>query len=453
LTEGTDRTQLIARATKAIATDRGAGGFGRSTSYKGADFSFNPDTDLKRVLEMVQKDPVVRGAITTLVDRTLEPGFSFYGKDKKSRQQSAVDKMEELRFTRLLRPLLQHLFSYNNAFIEIVKEGEDPKELHMIDPRYLEPQGDRHGEITRYVQQVGEALVTWEPEEVVHLKTTPLSNSVWGDVDMSALWTACALKYHIKKLYLWQYETNQFRPLLNIKNASDDQIKRFLAFLAEARSDIKKLVPIEGEVESIVLEVAHDYSKAKELLTYLDYEILNILQVPPIAVGLPDNSNRSNSDAQERALNTRIRSIHGILEDIISHDLLPKLGFEKVTLKFNTVDDKSMDTYLQMAERMKNMGFKTELIKDFLEAKGFDFPSGEIFDEELLALAKQPPEVGGAPGTKKSQDMMPSRAGKMPGQASQKIGTGERSTTRKEQLLSREEPSWRKYGVIEVEEK
>jgi hypothetical protein len=41
----------------------------------------------------------------------------------------------------------------------------------------------------------------------------------------------------------------------------------------------------------------------------------------------------------------------------------------------------------------------------------------------------------------------------MPGQANQKIGTGERSTTRKEQLLSREEPSWRKYGVIEVEEK
>jgi hypothetical protein len=453
LAEGTDRTELIARATKAIVADRGASGFGRSTSSKGGDYAFNPDTDLKRVLEMVQKDPVVRGAITTLVDRTIEPGFSFYGKDKKSRQQSAVDKMEELRFTRLLRPMLQHLFTYNNAFIEIVKGGEEPKELHMIDPRYLEPQGDDHGEIVRYVQQSAQGgVVTWTAEEVVHLKTTPLSNSVWGDIDMRALWTACALKYHIKKLYLWQYETNQFRPLLNIKDATNEQITRFLTFLDQARSDIKKLVPIEGEVESIHLEMMQDYSKVKELLTYLDYEILNILQVPPIAVGLPDNSNRSNSDAQERALNTRIRSIHLLLEDLISHDLLPKLGFEKVTLKFNTVDDKSMDTYLQMAERMKNMGFKTELIKDFLEAKGFDFPEGEIFDEELLALAKQPKQEAGMPGTKKSQDMQPSRAGKMPGQANEKIGSGERSTTRKEQLLSREEPAWRKYGTIEVEE-
>jgi hypothetical protein len=120
----------------------------------------------------------------------------------------------------------------------------------------------------------------------------------------------------------------------------------------------------------------------------------------------------------------------------VSHDLLPKLGFDKITLKFNVVDDKSMDTYLQMAERMKTMGIKTPLIKDFLEAKGFDFPEGEIFDEELLALAKQPKEVG-VSGQKKSADMQPSRQGKMPGQSSEKVGSGERGTTRKDQLVAR----------------
>lgn len=441
MAESESRTELIARATKAIIADNGLVGV---TTAQSADYLLNPNENLNRVLEVVQQDPVVRGAITTLIDKTLEPGYSFYGKDKKSRQQSAIDKMGELRFDALMRRLLQHLFTYNNAFIEIVKAGDEVTELHMLDPRYIEVQSNKHGEVKQYVQKApnGE-IITWTPKQVVHIKTTPLSGSVWGDVDLKALWTTCALSYHIKKLYLWQYETNQFRPLLNIQNATDDQIKRFLAYLEQARSDIKRLIPIEGEVEAIVLGQMHDFTKVKDLLTYLDYEKLNLLQVPPISVGLPDNSNRSNSDAQERALNTRIRSIQRNLEDTISYDFMPNLNFEKVTLKFNVIDDKALDSYLQMAERMKNMGFKEELIKDFLESKGFDLPEGDIFEavdvnpETGMPLPKGSDPQAAASFTKKSMDMMPSRQGKMPGTANKKIGSGEQSTTRKDQLVAR----------------
>lgn len=433
------RDELISRATKAIIQDRN--GFAFSTRKQSSDFSLVPDTNMNRVLEVVQQDPVVRGAITTLVDRTLEPGFAFYGKDKKSRNAEANDKMRELRFETLMRQLLQQLFTYNNIFIEVVKLGTTPKELHLIDPRNLEIQTNKHGEIVRYVQNAGESVVTWEPEEVVHLKTTPLGGAIWGDVDMKALWVTCALKYHIKKLFLWQYETNQFRPLLNLKNATDDQVRRFLTFLEGARADIKKLVPIEGEVETIFLDQMQDYTKVKALLTYLDYEILNLLQVPPIAVGLPDNSNRSNTDGQDRAFNTRIKAVHRAVEDIISNDLMPKLGFEKVTLKFNVIDDLAMQKYLEMAKIMKDMQFKEELIKDFLESKGWDFPEGTIFDEMMQESLNQP-----------NNENSPSRQGKAAGAANKRIGTGERSTTRDNQLVTRTaEPSWKKFGTIEYE--
>lgn len=442
LVESDERAELIARATKAIVADRGYTAYGRRGQSN--DFSVHPDANLKRVLELVQNDPVVRGAITTLIDRTLEPGYSFYGKDKKSRQQSAVDKMEELRFNRLLRPLLQHLFGYSNAFVEIVKDANEATELHTLDPRYMEPMVDQHGVVTQYVMKVADEVVTWQPDEVVHLKTTPLAQTVWGDVEVKALWTACALKYHIKKLFLYQYESNSFRPLLNINNASDDQIKRFLAFLQEAKQDIKRLVPIEGEIEAVFLDQMQDYSKVKELLTYLDYEILNILQVPPIAVGLPDNSNRSNSDAQERALATRIRSIHRLLEDIISNDLLPQIGFSKVYLKFGPIDERNETTVMEIAERMKNMGFKQELIKEYLESKGWDFPEGDIFEEvQVDPVTGQPMD-----GSKKSDDMFPSRKGKLPGVANKKIGTGEQGTTRPDQLVKRTDP--RKHWSYDV---
>lgn len=454
MTDVESRTELISRATKAIVASGGSStGFSPAkNSKKSQDFAVHPDTNLRRVLDVIQNDPVVRGDITTLVDRTLEPGFSFYGKDKKSRQESAIDKMDELRFESLMRPLLQHLFSYNNAFIEIVRVDGSPEELHMIDPRVIDPVVDKHGVVQFYQMNSGEDYVRWEPDEVVHLKTTPLAGSVWGDVEMKALWTACALKAHIKKLYLWQYETNQFRPLLNIQNATDEQIKRFLTFLDEARADIKRLVPVEGEVETIFLDVMQDYTKVKDLLAYLDYEIHNILQVAPIATD--SGANRSSSDAKERVQNTRIKSIHRLLEDVISHDLLPELGFEKVTMKFNTIDDKVMKDTLEMAERMKTMGIKTELIKDFLEAKGWDFPEGEIFDEELLALAKEPKDPMGAPGVpgKKSMDMFPSRKGKSEGEGNKRIGTGERGTTRQDQLVARawDQDKW--YYEAEVED-
>lgn len=414
---------LLERATKAIIQPSGRAGPYSTNSRKADDFSLSPDENLHRVLDVVKNDPVVRGAITTLIDRTLEPGFSFYGKDKKSRNKQAVEKMQELRFERLLRMVLQHLFIYNNAFIEIVRKGDEVVELHTIDPRYIQPYVNKHAEILYYTMQTAEDVVYWKPDEVVHLKTTPNSNLVWGDVDMKALWMTCAMKYHIKKLLLWRFETNQDRPLLNINGASDEQIKRFLTFLEQSRSDIKKLVPIEGEVEAIFLTQQIDFTKLKDLLTYLDYEILNLLQTPPISVGLPDNANRSNSDAQERSLNTRVRSIHRMLEDSVSYDLLPLIDFPKNTLKFNTVDEKVMAETLEMAERMRNMGFKEDLVKDFLESKGWDFPEGKIFDEQLEA--------------QKSDDMFASRQGKQGRQGNDQIGSGDRGTTRKDQLVAR----------------
>jgi HK97 family phage portal protein len=428
------RTELLSKASKAFIQDRGlTTGFG---SRQSSDFTVVPDTNLSRVLEVVQNDPVVRGAVTTLVDRTLEPGYGFYAKDKRSRREAAEELMESLKFELLLPSLLQHIFTYSNAFIEVVRAGDEPRELHMLDPRYLEIQADKHGEILRYVMEVNENTATWGPDEVVHLKTTPLGNMVWGDVDIKALWTACALKHHIKKLMLWQFETNQFRPLLNIQNASDEQIKRFLTFLREAQHDIKRLVPIEGEVEAHFINKEMDYSKLKELMAYLDYEILNLLQVPPISVGLPGDSNRSNADAQERAFNTRIRSIQRLLENIISIELMPKLGYEKVYLRFNVTDEKVMMETLEMAERMHNMGIKEELIKEFLESKGWDFPEGTIFDPEAKV--------------QKSMDQYASRQGKGPREANDKKGTGDRAETREDQLVSRAE-MMKEYWTYDVE--
>ena len=147
-----------------------------------------------------------------------------------------------------------------------------------------------------------------------------------------------------------------------------------------------------------------------------------LLKVPPIMVGLPDNSNRSNSDSQIKSFANANKSVRKKLLSYFE-ELFDKLGLKEVEFSWNPMDERDEQKDVEIAEKLFKMGAKPEQLEKYLRNVGLELPDGKFFNE-------QEQKVVDDPGNEDS----PSREGKMTGQGNSKIGTGEDSTTRDDQL-------------------
>ena len=394
-------------------------------------FGLMPEFDRDKVLEAVRKDSTVIAGITTLVDKSIEYGWKIHGSDGKSKQVTFEKLLENLKFKKLLRQILYNLYTYNNVFIENVKDGNGKiKELHVLETTQTEPVADEHGEVIGYVQVIPDAkpntYPSWTPEEITHIAATKLTTGIWGELDIQAVYTSVLIKQYIYAYLGWLFGTNQFRGFHNIKNASDEQVKEFISYLKRSENDISKPLIAYGDIEYQVLRDFKDGTTILDLLNKCDDNILTLLQVPPVMMGKPGDSNRSNSDAQSNSLATRVGSMQRLVEDSFDIDLFPKMGYEKVQLTFSPINKLGITRILENAERMKVMGFKVKKIEEYLKLEGFPI-DGSLF--EPISLNE--------PTQEKSEDMFPSRQRKIPDEASERIGTGEEGTTKEEQLVSK----------------
>jgi hypothetical protein len=391
-------------------------------------FGLLPEFDRSKALDSVRKDSTVMAALNTLVDKSLENGYTIFGVDGKSSESGNTKILDEkLRLKKLLRQVFYNLYAYGNVFVENVKDGNGKvKELHVLETTITQPLADVHGTIMGYQQVTidNTSPITWNPDEVTHVALTKLTTGVWGELDIEAVFTSVLIKQYIYAYLGWLYGTNQFRGFYNIEEANEDQIKEFVSFLKRSQDNIDKPLIARGKINYQIPRDFEDGDKIINLLNKCDANILNLMQVPPIAIGLPGDSNRSNSDSQERSLKVRVRSVQDVVEESFRYDLFPKIGMDKMILEFKEPDNSDFPKLLEMAERMKNIGFKPSKIEEFLKNEGFPL-KGVLIDTDLFSS-------GG-----KSDDMFASRARKQDGESNEKIGSGESGTTRDDQLVSK----------------
>jgi len=396
-----------------------------------AQFGLMPEFSREKVLEAVRTDGTVIAGITTLVDKSIEYGWKIHGKDGKSKELKFDQSLKDLKFKKLMRQILYNLYTYNNVFIEIVKDGNGKvKELHLLETTQTEPVADKHGKVVGYIQVVPDedpsGFPSWTPEEVTHIAATRLTTNIWGELDIQSIYTSVLIKQYVYAYLGWLFGTNQFRGFHNIKNASDDQVKQFISYLKRSENDITKPLIAWGDVEYQILRDFKDGDSILSLINKCDDNILTLLQVPPVLMGKPGDSNRSNSDAQTMSLATRVSSIQKLCEDSFENDLFVKMGYKKVVLTFNPINKVGMTRLLENAERMKTMGFKDKKIEEYLKLEGFPI-DGSLF--EIVHVDK--------PDEEKSEDMFPSRKRKLPDEMQKKVGSGEEGSTREDQLISK----------------
>lgn len=418
----------ISKASKGVIRDS----YSVNLSMDGKQ-SLLPPFSREKVLEAIRKDSTVLAAITTLVDKSLESKWRIYGIDKKSKQSANEEKLKELGFNKILRQIFYNLYAYNNVFIENVKNGnKEIKELHILETTTTEPIANPHGEVFGYRQVVlngsnqstsGNGDIEWSPEEVTHITINTLTTGIWGEIDIQSIWTSVLIKQYIHEYLGWLFGTNQLRGFFNIKQASDVQVSAFLSHMKSLESDIHKPLVAEGEVVYELLRTFDEGDSLLKVLEHCDNNIRTLLQVPPISLGQPDSSNRSNSDTQESSLYTRISSVHQLVEDAINFDLFKKIGFDKTRFIFNPINRMGVSRIIENALKLKELNMDENTLKEYLKLEGFPI------DVSFNKMLEEP--MGN------NNDLDPSRRRKLKDETSKKIGSGANSTTRANQLISK----------------
>jgi hypothetical protein len=387
--------------------------------------------NINKALDVIKNDPTVKAAITTLVDKVLQSGWRIEPINGKSRLKELEKKLEKSRFNLVLRKALFNLFLYNNTFIEIVKKGEELTDLNVLETTLTKVKAKDNGDIVSYVQQQGgRGDIEWLPDKIVHIKLSEIIASVWAEpLDVQSLYETVQLKDYIRQYLTWFFGTNQLRGLYVIKSgASQAKIKDFVSYLKASEKDKTKPVIIEGDAIYQKLNTFDEGESLMKLMDWCDSQILMVLQVPPIAVGMPDSSGRSNSVEQYQALNTRTLSIQRLLEDVFTFDLFTKIGYDLNRFKFGVLDETARTKVFENVQIMKNSMFSDEAITEYLQSQGIVFSTDKIFKDPVEEAEKMQEAIGESNDTvgtgnegsigNKNKDLMPSRMRQNPNQIS-----------------------------------
>lgn len=342
------------------------------------------DFEPRKALTVIKNDPVVRACLTTIVDKVLETKWMVKGRNKKTRTKELEGKLKSIRFNRLLRKLLFNLVLYNNAFVEIVRKRGEFSDLNVLETIFMRIDANPNGDVIGYYQETGGPgdKPYWKEEDVVHFKLDEITTNTWSDLTIEALYETVLIKDYVRQWLTWFFGTNQMKGFYNIKNANGQKVKDFLSYLKAAEKDKSKPIIAEGEVTYQVLSsFAQEGQTLNDVLGWCDQQIIILLQVPPIAIGLPDSSGRSNSVEQYQALNTRVLAIERIIEESHSYDLFPKIGYDNNDFIFGVLDESIRKSTFEIAKIMKDMMMTDEAITEYLETQGVVFDSKKLFKE------------------------------------------------------------------------
>ena len=422
-----DNQEQVSKASKGIVKN----------SYYSYSFRKQPEPSPENydlILQMYQDDPVVQAAITTRGNAILSSGYTIDGAS--SAVKAAEKKLDDAGMDfQFMEKLILNGLLYEHVFIEIVDGG---KELHILETTQMEIKHDEHGTITGYMQRAENGVeVDFPKDSIVYIKFNSVSSRVWGEIGLKSLYRTSSTKNFVEKFLNSLAQTNAWRQVFKTKSMHDDDIPGFISYLRAGQEDPNMPIvikqPSNADDKDNTFEILRKPDDLKEFLGLLDYlrtQMLMELKVPPIMIGLPDSSNRSNSDAQMVAFNTANSAFRKKIEIAFNKQLFPAIGLSTVQFSWNPIDKRNEKDDVEMAERLINMGAEPKMVEKFLRRTGLELPEGTLFKKP------EPMMMPGMeqPGKKKSMDMYPSRQGKSEGEANQKIGTGQDGTTREDQL-------------------
>jgi hypothetical protein len=405
----------------------------------------SPRFDPIKALKVIRNDPVVRAAAITLVDKVIESGWRIRTSEGKPAKEQHK-KLKKLLFDRILRKLSYNVILYNNGFLEIVRKSGVVSDLNILETSLMKIKAEDNGDVIKYYQELGKPRMSnpeWDPKDLVHYKIDDFTSNVWAESNLESLYETVLIKDYIRQWLMWFFGTNQIRPVINIKDTNAVKVDELLSFIKGSERNLTKPLIFQGEVEITLLQsFANEGKTVMELLNWLDQQILMLMQVPPIAIGMPDSSGRSNSVEQFQSMNTRVYSIQKCIEDFTTNDLFMKINLEDFEFEFGVLDETTRTKVFENVQLMKQSQFTDEAIVEYLQSQGVVFETEKVLvsAEEIMAMSNKALGTGneGMKGNK-SADAAPSRA---------RQNGGELSRANQKTMVKNSLPDYSKYPYV-----
>jgi len=376
----------------------------RNLSWKSEEATVFPDFSFTAALELINNDPVARGALTHFVDKCMEGDYSII-----KRESRVYDRLAELRLeeqymfrTKVLRKIYLLGKLFNNVFIEIVRTTEGKtKALNVLDSGDIEVDTKINGDLIKCTSKTANPITgkkaEWLAKDIVWLKFGDRTAG-WAPVDMRAIWENLLLKSYVNRYVAWLWKTGQYRIIYKFKKSSNQDITDFLAYAR--KNDDYYNVPFvaKGELETGLLRDMKEITYFTEKLKYLDSQTLILMRIPPIDAGIPDASGRSNADAQSNNIESTVTSFKKTVQDYVNFDLFPKINKATYLMENGPMNRFAYKQAIGVANDLKDLGLSEDAIKEYLSDTGIFFESKELFtkvETDPINAAMNKPDANG----------------------------------------------------------
>lgn len=401
-----------------------------------------PDFTFAGVYEIIQKDPVARGAINAFVDKCMEGDFTILNRDSLEFDVEFQKKLQrDFNFrTDILRRIFLVGKIYNNVFIEIVRgaDGKSVKHLNVLDTANMDVITKPNGDLVKLKSKVpnqntGE-FAYWQADDIVWVKFGDRDGG-FAPFDLRALWENLLSKHAVLEFIQWLWSSGQYRTIYSGDNADKIDIDDFMAFLRKVEGNYQKPFVATGALQTKVLRDAKELESIDVLLKYYDNQTAILLRVPPVDLGMPETSGRSNADAQSNNFHTHVTSWKTVVADSLSNKLFPKMNKGNTLIRFAPNDRFAEKQAFEVLQIMGSLGFTPEAQVEYLSDRGIFFNTPKPIKDPMETAAKMaeinaPKEEVGTDNPR-DKDTMPSRAGKGTGEGNQ---AQEEVTTREDQI-------------------
>ena len=394
-----------------------------------------PQKNLDKYTLLLQ-DVDVATAVHKFIDALFYTGWTVtYSNDESEQNKHATKKLLELyKFPKILRQIAVNARLYQKAFVELVKKpmmvnGQTKKvvtELHVLHTPTITPVLNKHGDVVKYIQRVGQEEVTFSPDDICEIQILPSTAGYWGFYDVEGLWDVVVTKELLEEYVKFLFKYKKVLPYWSTEQKiSKDAYQSFVEGLKKQRNNPAGELIAQGKVKREFFERFQFLEDIENYINHLRGKIFEFFGVPPIAAGFIEGANRSSADTQVRYVwNTSVLAFKNILEYEINYELFPKIGI-RARIHFNPFDRLDLRDRIENALKLKALGISNKTIEYFLK-------QGTL--PEDITFTRQ------TDNSKRVNDKItnltsPSRQPRNPDV--KEIRTGSESTTREDQIFGK----------------
>jgi len=350
-------------------------------------------------------DPVISTSIDFKAETVLSNGYKFEGKNERAVKR-AYERFDELNMFEVLLNFLKQAEWYGDSYLEPkLNPSGTLSEVWPLDSSITRIDYDEHGKVRAYLQSTdnGKDKVIWEPDELLHFRANWFGSNVYSWAPSISISKQLSNRSMLNEYILQIFKNLPPKMVHILKQASKEQYKSYKQSLLAGRSNLNQDLVVrapstpDGDVK--ITQNVVDFTKGglMEVARYVREEVLARLRVPPVLLGLANETSRT--EPQLFAFETHIRMIQNRVAKFINDKLMPLLGLSNVKMYFPPVMVLTEEKYLSNARAMIDMGLtagseSNHPAINYLRDKGFSLAN------DVKVVSEK---------TVKDIDLMPSR--------------------------------------------